>query len=73
MLALISYETCKVLADTAMPVRAVSLIKEFLNKLTDVLLSLMLIDGLIDLLLNIVLHFLVHFADDPLNISLGHF
>ena len=73
MLALISYETCEMLANAAVPVGSVGLVEEFLNKFTDVLFGLVLIDGLVDLLLNIVLHFLVHFADNPLNITLGHF
>ena len=73
MLALISYETCKMLTHTAVPVGTVGLVEEFLNKFTDVLFGLVLIDGLVDLLLNIVFHFLVHFADNPFNITLGHF
>lgn len=73
MLALISYETCEMLTHATVPVGAVGLIKEFLNKLADVFLGLVLIDGFVDLLLHIVFHFLVHFADDPLHITLGHF
>ena len=73
MLALISYETREMLTHTAMPVGSVGLIEEFLNKFTDVFFGLVLIDSFVDLLLNIVFHFLVHFADNPLNITLGHF
>ena len=61
------------LADHTVPVGGVFLVKEILDELRDLLLSLFLIDGTVDLLFNIILHVLVHLADDPSNATLCHF
>ena len=61
------------LADHTVPVGGVFLVKEILDELRDLLLSLFLIDGTVDLLFNIILHVLVHLADDPSNVTLCHF
>ena len=74
MLALVSYITGKVFSDTTVPVRAVCLVEELFDELTDIALRVtLLIHGLVDQALDVFLHFIVHFADDPLDTTLRHF
>lgn len=57
MLAGVRYIGGKMFSNDTMPVGGVLLVKEALDVLSNLLLSLFLVDGPIDLLLDVLLHF----------------
>ena len=68
--ARVRYVRREVLAHHAVPVGRIFFVKETLNVLGDLLLSVLLVHDLVNLLLEVALHFLTHLAHHPLYCSL---